>query len=471
MTNWLPNLSEGTGPLYQRLADSIEAAIDGGSLAPGDKLPPQRNLAFDIGVTLGTVSRAYALVHERGLVAGEVGRGTYVRERGNGGEPSPASPLNHELRSGRSLDPPDGKLRFDSTGAADVGQADLIERVLAQVVAEHPAEITNYARNAPAHWQEAGVRWLSRQGFSPEAEDVVFTQGAHSAIMAVVTAVTSPGDKVLFESLTYTHIARALGLTGRRVIASEIDEEGLVPEDFERVCQQQHPAIAFLMPSAHNPSLAVMSLGRRRAIAEIARRHNVMLIEDDIYGVLTRPDIPMLATLAPERTFVVSGFAKAVAAGLRGGWVACPPNMSTRVRVAQKMLTGGLAFLLAESSARLVLSGEAEAIRRDVAAELSARHAIVLESLAGHSLRSTSQIPFFWLDLPEPWLSGTFKAAAFEAGVLIDDEDEFKAGRPDRVLHKVRVGFSNHRREDVRRGMALLRSLLDGGLSGYEGGI
>ncbi|OLP61388.1 GntR family transcriptional regulator [Xaviernesmea oryzae] len=472
MTTWLPNLSEGSGPLYLRLADAIETAIDAGALSPGDKLPPQRNLAFDIGVTLGTVSRAYGLVHERGLVAGEVGRGTYVRERGaTGAPPTATSPLAHELGSSRSMDPPDGKLRFDSTGAPDIGQSEILERVIAGTVADHPAEVASYARNTPAHWQEAGTLWLARDGFSPEPEDVVTTQGAHAAIMAVVTAVTAPGDKVLFESVTYTHIARALGLAGRRVITSEIDEEGLVPEEFERVCQQQHPAMAFLMPSAQNPTLAVMSLARRRQIAEIARRHNVFLIEDDIYGVLARPEIPMLATLAPERTFVVSGLAKAVAAGIRGGWVACPPNMAARVRVAQKMLTGGLAFVLAESSARLVLSGEADAIRLKVSAELAARHAIVHEGLAGHVFRAAPHIPFFWIDLPDPWLSGTFKAAAFAAGVLVDDEDEFKAGRSDRVLHKARVGFSNHRREDIRRGIAILRGLLDGGLSGYEGGI
>ncbi len=79
MTNWLPNLSEGNaGPLYQRLADSIEAEIDAGSMPAGAKLPPQRDLAFDLRTTVGTVGRAYSLLRERGLVSGEVGRGTYV---------------------------------------------------------------------------------------------------------------------------------------------------------------------------------------------------------------------------------------------------------------------------------------------------------------------------------------------------------------------------------------------------------
>ena len=80
MTNWLPDLEQGKGPLYLRLAERIESDIAEGILAPGTKLPPQRNLAFDIGVTIGTVGRAYNLIRERGLVSGEVGRGTYVTD-------------------------------------------------------------------------------------------------------------------------------------------------------------------------------------------------------------------------------------------------------------------------------------------------------------------------------------------------------------------------------------------------------
>ena len=470
MTNWIPDLNTGDGPLYLRLADAIEAAIEAGELAAGQRLPAQRNLAFDIGVTLGTVSRAYTLVHERGLVSGEVGRGTFVL-----GKPSAAERMEpaaiRSMHGTRLVEAPAGKMKFDATGAPDVGQAAAIRAAIAATVDDHPVEIANYSRSFPAHWQEAGARWIARAGWSPRSEDVVSTQGVHAAIVSIVAAFTVPGDRILFESLTYTHVARALGLMGRRIVSGEIDEEGLIPDEFERICQQQHPAIAFLMPSGHNPTLAVMSEPRRKAIAEIARRHNVLLIEDDIYGVLIRQEAPMLAAFAPERTFVVSGLSKAVTAGLRGGWAACPPHMAARVKVAHKMLTGGTAFLLAEATARLVLSGEAERIRTDVIAELAAREQIARETLAGQSFRSSPRLPFLWLSLPEPWLSGTFKAAAFDAGVLVDDEDEFKAGRAEKMHHKVRFAFTSHQREDVRRGFLTLRRLLESGLTAYDSAI
>src|SRR5690606_15707424 len=118
MTNWIPDLSNRTGPLYLQLADAIEEAIGNGGLPAGVKLPPQRNLAFDLKVTIGTIGRAYALAHERGLVTGEVGRGTYVL-----GEESPEGGLAASGLSGtKPADVPVGKIRLDSTAAPEVGQ-------------------------------------------------------------------------------------------------------------------------------------------------------------------------------------------------------------------------------------------------------------------------------------------------------------------------------------------------------------
>jgi DNA-binding transcriptional MocR family regulator len=208
---------------------------------------------------------------------------------------------------------------------------------------------------------------------------------------------------------------------------------------------------------------------RRDAVVRIARQYNVLLIEDDLYGSMSEDGTPLLAALAPERTFLVGGLSKAVAAGARGGWVSCPQNYRHRVRVAHKMITGGMPFLLAELAARLVRSGQAAEVRTLAIAEVNARLDIVREKLAGIDIVTAANIPFLWVALPEPWLSGTFKQAAFEGGLLIDDEDEFKAGRSDKAFHRVRFGISAPKtREDVATGLSLLRRLLDEGRAGYD---
>ncbi|WP_454849601.1 aminotransferase-like domain-containing protein [Rhizobium binxianense] len=472
MTTWLPDLSSGAGPVYLRLADSIESAIAGGALPAGSKLPPQRNLAFDIGVTIGTVGRAYALVHQRGLVAGEVGRGTYVLDRTEKPPGGRADPVAASFGGTRVHDAPPDKIRFDTTAAPDLGQGSVIAGILAEIGEQRLSEISSYSRDFPQNWFEAGRLWLARNGWTPDAENIVPTLGAHAAAISVIAAVSVPGDKIVFEDLTYTQVSRSARLLGRRTLMVCSDDKGIIPEDFERLCQQQHPKLAFLMPTLHNPTLATMPYERRMAIAETARKHGVWLIEDDLYGGMAEDDTPLLTSLAPDRTFLVNGLSKSVAAGVRGGWIACPPHFAQRIKVTHKMITGGLPFILAETCARLVEGGKAHEIRRASLRELSARVRIVREQLQGFDFESHPHAPFLWLKLPEPWMSGTFKNAAFRDGVLVDDEDEFKAARGEKTYHRVRIGISSPKdHEELRAGLMILRRLLENGGSAYDGEI
>jgi DNA-binding transcriptional MocR family regulator len=475
MTSWLPDLSHGTGPLYQRLAERIEESIGDGTLQAGAKLPPQRDLAYDIGVTIGTVGRAYALVRERGLVSGEVGRGTFVLSR----EPAPdiARDAKRDIApasvqgvpsSTRSPALP-GKLRMDSTSAPNIGQAEAIERLTARILRSKPDQVTDYTRVWPASWRQAGSQWLAHGTWTPDPESIVSTIGAHAAIMAVICSTTAPGDKLAYEQLTYSSISRSANLLGRRSVLINSDDQGADPDDFDRLCAQQHPKIAFLMPALQNPTLAAMSLERRKAIAEVARRHNVWLIEDSVYGQLLHEQPTLLVELAPERTFHVGGLSKTVSAGVRAGWVSCPANFAPRVQTAHKMVTGGIPFLLAELAAEMVLTGEADTIRDQVRREISGRHSIARQSLTGLEFNSHPLAPFLWLKLPEPLLSTTFKNAAAAEGVLIDDEDEYKPGRTERIYHRVRVGFSAPpTRQDVQSGFSTIRRLVDHGNAGYD---
>ncbi len=470
MTNWLPNLSEGSGPLYLRLADRIESDIAQGILPSGSKLPPQRDLAYDIGVTIGTIGRAYALVRERGLVSGEVGRGTFVLGReADQHNVVPDAPQPAFEGTRRSMEgSPSGRLIMDSTSAPDVGQAETAARILADVMRDHSGRALDYTRSWPEDWRQAGSRWLGSGEWTPKPQCVIPTIGVHASAMAVIAAMTSPGDKIVFEQLTYSSIARSANLMGRRSIVVKLDAQGPDPDDFERVCAQQHPKVAFFIPSLHNPTLNIMPLQRRREIAEIARRNNVWLIEDSIYGALLDEQPTPLSALLPERTFHIGGLSKTVAAGVRGGWVACPANLAPRIQVAHKMVTGGMPFMLAELSARLVLSGAADSIRQASRAEIEAREAIVRQAFAGLDFVSHKRAPFVWMKLPDPWLSGTFKQAAASEGVLVDDEDEYKPGRTEEVYHRIRVGFSIVNRDELKTGLSIVRRLLDNPAAGYD---
>ena len=490
MTNWLPAIPAGAAPIYVRLADQIADDIASGALPPGYKLPPQRNLAFDLGVTVGTIGRAYALIRKRGLVNGEVGRGTYVLGS-VGNILNAANTIRHNDRggingrsetgfSGRGLGqtnlgstrvavPAPEATRLDGTAAPDIGQAAMIGSLLADIVADSPRETSSYTRIIPETWRLAGQKWLARPGWCPDLKTIVPSFGGQAAIMAAIAATTSPGDRIVFEELTYSSIARGAVLCGRQPVPVARDKEGVIPGELEKICAQLHPKLIFLMPTMHNPTLRTMNDKRRKDIVEIARNHNLWIIEDEVYASLREIDFTPIAAIAPERTFHVGSLSKAVSAGIRGGWVSGPLSHIQRLLTAHKMQTGGISFLVGELAARLVLNGHAQDLRRQVMAEIKARHDCVQRHLQGYEFTSAPDAPFLWLKLPEPWLPGTFKAAAADLKVLIDDEDEFKAGRTDKIFHRVRLGFTHPQNlQELEAALAALRNLLDSGTAAYD---
>ena len=473
MTDWIPTIPESRQPIYLRLADAIEEAIISGELSPGSKLPPQRNLAFDLGVTLGTITRAYQTARERGLLTGEVGRGTFVRDNGDNDNYTGDVTFDRVFGVlGRSFEDENAKqqvLTLSSTSAPDVDQMSIIEPVLRQIGQENPYRSIDYVRRLPKSWSEAGAAWMARGDWRPDPSSTFTTHGADPGILSAMATVAAPGERIVMEIPTYKCAAQSINLIGRIPVAGECDDEGLIPDEFERLCARQHPRAVFLMPEAQNPTHAVMSEERRRHIVEIARKYNVWIIEDNVYGSLLTDFRTPLAALAPERTFHISSLSKTVAAGIRCGWMSCPPGQAPRAASAHKLLAGPKPYLLATLGAELILSGAADEIRNKVRRELTVRHGIMEEALAGFSYSSNKLLPFVWLKLPEQWSSASFVKAAEAHSVRIDGEDEYKPVRTETLLHRVRIGMSAvQSRDDLKRGLDMLAGLLKHGSAAYE---
>ena len=473
MTTWLPDLQIGDGPLYAKLARSIETGIETGELPAGSKLPPQRNLAFDLGVTVGTVSRAYSMMRERGLVSGEIGRGTYVLDRKSGENRLQASKHMPIIGATEKRVYGNRRISMTSTAAVDVGQREIIARTIQDVIADSGYSSIDYIRFIPEAWQEAGATWLSHNDWRPDTENVIPTIGVHSGIMAIIQAISATGDRIAFEELTYPATARAVSMVGRRIARIKSTDRGIDPEDFEHVCAQQHPKAVVLVATLNNPTLGTIPEANRRRIVEIARKYNVWIIEDNIYGGLKRDRPIQIAKLAPERTFLVDGMSKAVSAGLRTGWVSCPPGFTTRIANAHRLLTGGGPFILEETSARMVLSGAAAAVRSRVQAEMAERVALAVDILTGShpevAIRSDPECAYVWVTLPEPWLPGTFCKAAQEAGVVVEGADEYKVGSLDYRCPNIRLSLTGSLdRRELERGLSVVADLLSSPGLGFD---
>src|SRR5258707_1026565 len=159
-------------------------------------------------------------------------------------------------------------------------------------------------------------------GLAPER--VLVCPGVQCALLALMSVLVRPGEVMCTEALTYPGVKAIASHLGIGLVGLPLDDDGIDPEAFAAACATHAPKALYLNPTLLNPTTAVMSESRRIAVAEIARRHNVSIIEDDAYGLLPASAPRTLAELAPELTFYVSGLAKFVGAGLRVAYLAAP---------------------------------------------------------------------------------------------------------------------------------------------------
>jgi DNA-binding transcriptional MocR family regulator len=453
VTMWLPDLALWPGPRYRALSEAIAQNIASGTLPEGSRLPPQRDLAYRLGVTVGTVSRAYALAAERGLVSGEVGRGTYVRAR-------PAAGGRADLigDGGGEL------IKLTLNAPPDPSYQGLLAQGLREVAADagtHDELLSYTPKRGFADHRAAAAAWIGRVGLAASAEQVIITGGAHQAVVAAFSALARPGDSILVEALTYAgvcHVAERLGL---RPQGLAIDEEGLRPEALEEAARGGRARFLFVNPTDHNPTTATMSQGRREAIVAVARGHDLTVIEDDIYGSLAENRPPPLAALAPERTVYITSASKSIAPGLRLGVLLSPAALHQRIADAQHDLFLICPPLMAELFSHWLRNGTADRLAKLQRAEATARQEIARSLLGGHRYQAQPTSYHLWLPLPPPWRSAEFTAAVEERGVAVAPGSAFAVDRMN-APQAVRVSLSAAaNRERLARALQILARTLD----------
>jgi len=453
MTNWTPDLSGRQGPRYRAIADALGDDIASGRLIPGTRLPTHRDLAYHLGVTVGTVTRAYAEAEKRGLIGGEVGRGTFVQGQRLAAQPDPFtwSPAQEPSVVNMTAVTPEHQLAVQALGPT----------LMAMAASGNTRSLLEYTPHAglPAH-RAAVAQWLARQHrVVASADSVLLTTGAQNAMAVALAAVARPSDVILTERLTNYGMKTLSAVEGYHLEGIAIDEHGVVPDAFDSACRRLAPKALYLVPTIHNPTAAVMPAARRLDIAEIARRYGVVLVEDDVFGFLV-PDAKPIQALAPDITLYVSSLSKSVSAGLRIGCVVAPPNLVSRVEAVIRALQYSSPPLPAEVATRWIADGNADRIAEAQRGEASARQQIARSILPADVVCGNPAAQHLWLVLPEPWRRDDFIAEAQRRGVKVTGGDVFAVGRAS-APHAVRLGLCHpHSREELARGLHILADAL-----------
>ena len=312
--DWRPDISEGEGRLSDRILAALEADIANGELAPDARLPTHRRLAEMLRVGVGTVTRAYLEAEARGLVTANVGRGTFVSDRAEG----------RQSTSGSADAVVDLAMNLAPAAQTETHLIDALARL------RRRSDLRAHLRYAPSAGFEshrrAGARWLAETAnFSGlDWRRVVVTGGAQQAIAISLMTASRPGAPLIVEALTFSGVKSLAASLDHRLYGAAMDAEGLTPDGLDAAVAASGARVAYVQP-LQNPTGRMMGLERRRAIVDVARRRDLLLIEDDLYAAYAAEQgRPPLALLAPERTFYVTGLSKSLAPGLRVGYCVPP---------------------------------------------------------------------------------------------------------------------------------------------------
>ncbi|NEW89677.1 PLP-dependent aminotransferase family protein [Rhodopseudomonas sp. WA056] len=387
---WTPDLTGRHPVRYVAIVEALAEAIASGVLRPGDRLPTHRELAWRLEVNVSTVSRAYAEASRRHLISGEVGRGTYVLSESREAvlfvlkEPNDNTAVIDLSTNVPAIDP--------STTDLDLALADIAGDGGLAAALDHPTP-TLIART-----RATAASWVAARGLELRPTDIVPTAGAHQALLAVLLSICTAGEPVLVEELTFPGIkalARQLGLPLHGVT---MDAQGIVPEALDRAARATSARIVVLVPALQNPTGATMSEARRAEVAEIAKRRDLQIIEDDIYGTLAAT--PPLAMLLPDRCTLVTSFSKSVAAGLRFGLVAGAGPVARAVAAEPQTTLWPLAPLMAEIACRWMEDGTALRRAKWQRDEVGVRHRLARRVLPNGRVGNPPPSPHAWLAAP-----------------------------------------------------------------------
>lgn len=422
------DLSGGMGPKYVALAGAIADAISGGRLKTGTRMPPVRDLAWKLKVTPGTVSRAYRRLTEQGVLAAQVGRGTFVAE------PPQPLPQPREIST--------GVLDLRTPTLPDVGQVGLIRRALHEAAARPADVLMRYPDRKLSDGTRAAIL-ASIDSFDTSGLDernvVLCNGGQHAFSLILMAVLKGPTPVMMSEELGYQGFRHAARLVRAELKPLAQDEEGPLPSAIRACCEADDVQLLATSSHAHNPTTIATSPARRHEIAELAREYDFQIVDDQCYSLVNK-NRPSYRDLAPERVWFISSVSKAISPALRLGWFITPDGKADVGQMVARHSFFALSQPMSDVAHLIKTAAEGDGLRAEVSARVAARVQILKDALDGFDLRARLDVPFAYLSLPKGWRASGFQRACEKEGILIRAADEYVLS-DGRAPNAVRFGI------------------------------
>ncbi|MFE0178285.1 PLP-dependent aminotransferase family protein [Streptomyces sp. NPDC059002] len=344
---------------------------------------------------------------------------------------------------------------FDAAGVAAAFQA---------VLTSTPGTALQYSttEGEPALRAAIAARTTAR-GLPTDAADLLVTTGSQQALSLLATVLVEPGDTVLVESPCYLAALQAFAFAGARLVPVPCDDEGLDPAALDALVAEHRPKLLYTVPTFQNPTGRTLPGGRRAAVAEVAARRGLWIVEDDPYGELRFEGerVPWIATHpgAEDRTVLLGSFSKVMAPGLRLGWLRGPAALVRACAVAKQAADLHTPTVNQLAAARYLADRDLDAHVARVAGVYRERRDAMLAGL-GEALPDGSGWVrpeggmFVWARLPEGYDTTSLLRTVIAHDVAYVPGAPFFAGEPDRAT--LRMCFVTQAPDEIAEGLRRL---------------
>ncbi|KJS87992.1 MAG: GntR family transcriptional regulator [Peptococcaceae bacterium BICA1-8] len=446
---WKPVIDRTVKPLYLSLANHLEQDIINGSILPGTKLPPYRELADFLDINVSTVSKAFKVCLLKGLLSATVGSGTFVS--------FDALSNAYLLGDGR----PKNLIEMGATIPEPSSYEPLMLQLKNMVNEPELEKWFSYSRPGDLIWhKDAAVKLMRKGGYITDVETILFANGGQNAITAILFGLCQHGDKIGTDPHTYSGLKTTAGMMGIQLVPikhkdGEMDGDALI-----YACKNENLKGIYLIPDYQNPTTHRITLERRKELARIAREFNIFIIEDATYHLMCEKPVQVVASFAPEQTIYIASLSKTIAPSLRLAYVSVPKQYKKQLSNALYNMNISVSPLMAELAARMIVSNQIDTIIESHRKNTIYRNYLVNYYLSKYDCHGENTCIFRWLKLPPNILGTDFETMALEKGVQVFAAERFTVGNsiPEKA---VRLSIcAPETVEELEKGLKILQQLL-----------
>ncbi len=448
--SWKPVIKNSDKAIYRNLALQLEQDIKTGILKPGTMLPPQREIADYLDINLSTVTRAFKLCEQKGLICGAVGRGTFVAS-----DVTNSAILLSNSREKKLIEM--GAIIPDKEKNTVVIAA--IQKLLKEPEAYNYFQYELSEDNVMQ--KDAAASWIKRANYEVNPDNILFAAGGQNAIAGILTSLFQCGDKIGTSSVIYPGIKSVATMLGIQLVPIPDKDGEMSADSLRQLCKKEDLKGIYIIADYHNPTTRTISTKTRQEIAQIGQEMGLIIIEDAINSLLKENPLPPIAKYAPDNTIYISSVSKTLSPGLRVAFVACGKTYYKALSIGFYSINIMLSPILIETTIRLINSNAADEILHRRREDTKKRNEFMNEALKGYTVLGEELCNFRWLILPEGFTGKTFELCAKNAGVQIYCAERFVVGN-SKIPHAVRIAITaEQNEEEFRKGIEILKEILE----------